>query len=81
VRPGRLKGLPLCRVTQVKGASQFVPLDVVEEGADVCDYPMARDLIQFAVALASEAIVRFALQGERQSYSFTLQDLKIHVEG
>jgi molybdopterin/thiamine biosynthesis adenylyltransferase len=58
-----------------------VPSDVVEEGADVCDYPMARNLIQFAVVLASEAIVRFALEGVRQGYSFTLQDLRINVEG
>jgi molybdopterin/thiamine biosynthesis adenylyltransferase len=58
-----------------------VPQDVVEEGADVCDYPLARNLIQFAVALASEAIVRFILTGEQQNYSFTLRDLKINVEG
>ena len=41
---------------------------------------MARNLIQFAVAVASEAIVRYALHGERRSYSFTLQDLRINVE-
>jgi molybdopterin/thiamine biosynthesis adenylyltransferase len=58
-----------------------VPSDVVEAGADVCDYPMARNLIQFAVALASEAIVRYVLEGERQSYSFTLRDLKVNVGG
>jgi molybdopterin/thiamine biosynthesis adenylyltransferase len=57
-----------------------VPLDTLEGGADVCDYPMARNLIQFAVVLASEAIVRFALQDDRQSYSFTLQDLRVNVE-
>jgi molybdopterin/thiamine biosynthesis adenylyltransferase len=62
-------------------AGYRVPLDVVEVGADVCDYPMARNLIQFAVALASEAIVRFALEGVRQGCSFTLQDLQINVEG
>ena len=58
-----------------------VPQDVEPEGADVCDYPMARNLIQFAVTLASEVIVRFALHGERQSYSFTLGDLQINVGG
>jgi molybdopterin/thiamine biosynthesis adenylyltransferase len=58
-----------------------VPLDVVGEGADVCDYPMARNLIQFAVALASEAIVRYVLEGKRQEFSFTLQDLSVDVEG
>jgi hypothetical protein len=57
-----------------------VPLDVAGAGADVCDYPLARNLIQFAVALASEAVVRFALQGQKQNYSFTLQDLRINAE-
>ncbi len=56
------------------------PRDVVEEGTNVCDYPLARNLIQFAVALASEAVVRFILAGERQNYSFTLRDLTINVE-
>ena len=50
------------------------------EGADVCDYPLARNLIQFAVALASEAVVRFVLEGQRQDHSFTLRDLQINVE-
>jgi len=57
-----------------------VPRDVAAEGADVCDYALARNLIQFAVALASEAIIRFVLEGQRQNYSFTLRDLKINVE-
>ena len=58
-----------------------VPQDVDPEGADVCDYPMARNLIQFAVTLASEAVVRFVLEGEQQNYSFTLGDLQINVGG
>jgi molybdopterin-synthase adenylyltransferase len=49
-------------------------------GVDVCDYPLARNLSQFAVALASEALVRYALTGQRQNYSFTLNDLRINVE-
>lgn len=57
-----------------------VPRDAAQEGADVCEYPLARNLIQFAVAMASEAIVRFVLEGARQSYSFTLRDLKVNVE-
>lgn len=57
-----------------------VPHDVVDEEADICDYPLARNLIQFAVALASEAIVRFVLEGVQQDYSFTLRDLRINVE-
>ncbi len=44
---------------------------------DICDYPMARNLIQFAVALASELIVRFVLENQRQDCSFTLQDFQV----
>jgi molybdopterin/thiamine biosynthesis adenylyltransferase len=57
-----------------------VPGDVAQAGANVCDYPLARNLIQFAVALASEAVVQFILTGERRNYSFTLRDMKINVE-
>lgn len=57
-----------------------VPRDVVEPGANACEYPLARNLIQFAVALASEALLRCLLQGERQDYTFTLRDLQINVE-
>jgi molybdopterin/thiamine biosynthesis adenylyltransferase len=58
-----------------------VPADVTEPGANACEYPLARNLIQFAVALASEAVLRFLLEGERRSYSFTLRDLRINPEG
>jgi len=57
-----------------------VPRDVEQEGADVCDYPLARNLIQFAVALASEAVIRYVLDSQQQSYSFTLRDLRINKE-
>jgi tRNA A37 threonylcarbamoyladenosine dehydratase len=58
-----------------------VPQDVLGNGVDVCDYPLARNLIQFAVALASEAVVRFVLEGQQEGYSFTLRDLRINMEG
>jgi nucleoside-diphosphate-sugar epimerase len=58
-----------------------VPHDVEQQGADVCDYPLARNLIQFAVALAAEAIIRFVLEDRQQGHSFTLQDLQINKEG
>lgn len=57
-----------------------VPHDRDVEGEDVCDYPMARNLISFAVALACEAIVRYVVIGERENYSFTLGDLTINRE-
>lgn len=48
-----------------------VPSDVA---GDVCEYPLARNLVMFAVALASELLVRFALTGTQQDYSGTLAD-------
>jgi molybdopterin/thiamine biosynthesis adenylyltransferase len=51
-----------------------VPADVT---GDVCDYPLARNLVLLAVAVASEVIVRFVLDGERGHWSVTLRDFTI----
>ncbi len=48
-----------------------VPNDVT---GDVCEYPLARNLVLFAVALGSELLVRYVLNGEQQDYSGTLSD-------
>lgn len=55
-----------------------VPKDVVE--GDVCDYPLARNLILLLVAAGSEAIIRFALESRKEEYSVTLRDLQINQE-
>jgi molybdopterin/thiamine biosynthesis adenylyltransferase len=53
-----------------------VPRDVA--AGDVCDYPLARNLVLLAVALASEAVVRFAANpATRMSWSGTLVDFKV----
>jgi molybdopterin/thiamine biosynthesis adenylyltransferase len=51
-----------------------VPNDV---GADVCDYPLARNLVLLAVAVASEVVVRFAADGSRESWTVTLKDFAV----
>jgi molybdopterin/thiamine biosynthesis adenylyltransferase len=51
-----------------------VPGDVA---GDVCDYPLARNLVLLAVALASETLVRFVLAGERRNWSATLGDFAV----
>jgi molybdopterin/thiamine biosynthesis adenylyltransferase len=51
-----------------------VPQDVA---GDVCDYPLARNLVLLAVVVASEAIVRFVATGERTNDSATLADLAV----
>jgi molybdopterin/thiamine biosynthesis adenylyltransferase len=51
-----------------------VPNDVA---GDVCDYPLARNLVLLAVAIASEALIRFVLDGSKGDWSVTLRDLAI----
>jgi molybdopterin/thiamine biosynthesis adenylyltransferase len=51
-----------------------VPRDVA---GDVCDYPLARNLVMLAVVIAGECITRFLATGERPSLSGTLADLAI----
>ena len=53
-----------------------VPNDV---GGDVCDYPLARNLVLLAVSIASETIVRYAIGGERPSWSATLRDFAVRA--
>lgn len=55
-----------------------VPQDVVE--GDVCDYPLARNLILLLVAAGCEAILRHVIENIRENYSVTLRDLKINIE-
>jgi molybdopterin/thiamine biosynthesis adenylyltransferase len=55
-----------------------VPSDVA---GDVCDYPLARNLVLLSVVIASEVIVRYVANGERSSLSGTLGDLAVrHVD-
>jgi molybdopterin/thiamine biosynthesis adenylyltransferase len=51
-----------------------VPQDVA---GDVCDYPLARNLVLLVVALASEVLLRFVLDGCRQNWSVTLKDFAV----
>jgi molybdopterin-synthase adenylyltransferase len=44
---------------------------------DVCDYPLARNLVMLTVAIASEAIIRFAATGERRNFTVTLEDCAV----
>ena len=51
-----------------------VPNDVA---GDVCEYPLARNLVLLAITIASEALVRFVLTGARQDRSATLADFSV----
>ncbi len=44
---------------------------------DVCDYPLARNLVLMAVAVACEVVIAFLATGERRDYTLTLNDLAV----
>lgn len=57
-------------------AAYTVPADSDE---DVCDYPLARNLVTMIVSITSEEIVDFCLNDKPQhrNWCFTLKDMKI----
>ena len=55
-------------------AGYRVPRDVA---GDVCDYPLARNLVLLAVATASECVVAHVLHGVDRNLSITLRDLAV----
>ncbi len=44
---------------------------------DVCDYPLARNLVTLAVAVTAETLITAILTGERRNQTVTLADLDI----
>lgn len=48
-----------------------------DENDDVCDYPLARNLVMLTVAVTCETVINFIANGQKPSYSITLKDLSI----
>lgn len=44
---------------------------------DICEYPLARNLVTLTVAVACEVIINFAATKKQQSFTITLGDLAI----
>lgn len=51
-----------------------VPEDV---GDDICEYPLARNLVELTAVIAAELIVRFVTDQVRESYTVTLRDFAV----
>jgi len=47
-----------------------------DEGDDVCEYPLARTLAVATSAFASEAVIRYLIDGIKLSTAFTIGDLR-----
>jgi len=50
-------------------------------GEDLCDYPLARNLVTLACSVACEAVIGFLATGERRSHTITLEDLAVRRFG
>ena len=44
---------------------------------DVCDYPLARNLVMLTVAVACEVVITFVASGQQQSFTVTLGDFAV----
>lgn len=74
-------GVPCLHVGMADGFAEVlwnehyrVPSDSQD---DICDYPLARNLVTLAVAVAGETILRFLTDETRTDWSVTLRDLSI----
>jgi molybdopterin/thiamine biosynthesis adenylyltransferase len=47
------------------------------KGLDVCEYPLARNIILMAIMVATEVIIRYLDKGVMENYYITLGDMKI----
>jgi molybdopterin-synthase adenylyltransferase len=46
---------------------------------DICDYPLARNLVMLTVAVTCEILTQFLTTGDRTNRSITLKDLSIQI--
>jgi hypothetical protein len=44
---------------------------------DICDYPLARNLVMLTVAVACEVVMLYVATGQRESYTITLGDFAV----
>jgi molybdopterin-synthase adenylyltransferase len=76
------KGIPCLHAGMADGFAKVewnegyrVPGD--RKGDDPCEYPLARTLVVIASAMALEAAIRFATDGSRPQWMFTVGDMKL----
>jgi molybdopterin/thiamine biosynthesis adenylyltransferase len=61
---------------EVKWNQNYRVPDAVK-GLDVCEYPLARNIVMMAVMASIEAILRYLEKGVFENYAITLKDMQI----
>lgn len=77
------EGIPCLHVGLAGGYAEVIWNDIYRVPSpaqdDICDYPLARNLVMLAVAVACETIVGFVRDGEQRSHTITLDDLAVRA--
>ena len=72
-------GLPCLHAGMADGFSEVIWNEnyrVPSRGdEDLCDYPLARNLVMITATVAAETVIRYLISGEKENWSFTLRDL------
>lgn len=48
-------------------------------GEDICEYPLARNLVTFTCSVLAEAVILYATSGQKLNAEITFKDLHIHT--
>lgn len=48
-----------------------------KKGADVCEYPLSRNIVLFSVVIAADVLIRYIDTGVQENYAVTLKDFNV----
>jgi molybdopterin/thiamine biosynthesis adenylyltransferase len=57
--------------------NEFYRVPKRTEALDVCEYPLARNVVWIAVSIATEVIIRSIDKNSQENYTFTMKDFNI----
>lgn len=78
----RKQGLPCLHVGMASDYGEIIwepDYRVPRQGTqDICDYPLARNLVTLTAGIGAETVMRFIADFRRESYTITFNDLAVH---
>ncbi len=75
------RGLPCVHAGIAEGYAEIIWNEAYRvpsaRADDVCDYPLARNLVTLTVAILAETVLRYLAEGRRNSWTITFEDLMV----
>lgn len=65
--------------SEIKWNDNYIIPRIDVEQEDICDYPLAANLVQLTSAVLAEAVIQFIVDKDMLNREVTLKDLKVHV--